>query len=331
MSLFTDLKEVLTPYANRIKGLAAADEEIKADLDAQVDMLSEQEAVTEVTENLDVSGYGLTLQATEDGRIKIFGTSTAARNYGFLNGQTFIATSASTLTKTLEAGTYVIEHGITGSQENYIIRGTYSTFANFFNIATANIERRIIVTFEQDVTIAFASPTDRDYGTEESASYLTFKASLLISKDEKARADLSAMAETIGDIEQALSDTQTEIEGIKTDSDGQLYKIPTTGNISFKRYVVEDGEIVEKDEGEVGTDYIKCPPYVVITFGENETTARILMYFYILEDGEYKPIWDLLNQTSSTNIKNYLSANNTKPSYRSSGQYFYENINSDRW
>lgn len=32
MSLCSDLKEVLTPYAQRIKGLAAADEEIKADL-----------------------------------------------------------------------------------------------------------------------------------------------------------------------------------------------------------------------------------------------------------------------------------------------------------
>lgn len=32
MSLFTDLKDVLTPYAQRIKDLAAADEEIKADL-----------------------------------------------------------------------------------------------------------------------------------------------------------------------------------------------------------------------------------------------------------------------------------------------------------
>lgn len=32
MSLFTDLKEILTPYAQRIKGLAAIDNEIKADL-----------------------------------------------------------------------------------------------------------------------------------------------------------------------------------------------------------------------------------------------------------------------------------------------------------
>lgn len=34
MSLFTDLKEILTPYAQRIKGLAAIDNEIKADLNS---------------------------------------------------------------------------------------------------------------------------------------------------------------------------------------------------------------------------------------------------------------------------------------------------------
>jgi len=33
MSLYSDLKEVLTPYAQRIKGLTAADDEIKADLE----------------------------------------------------------------------------------------------------------------------------------------------------------------------------------------------------------------------------------------------------------------------------------------------------------
>ena len=183
--------------------------EIKADLDAQVGMLGEYEPVTEITENLDISGSGLTLQATEDSKVKIFGTATAVRNYGFLNGQSFIATSTSTLTKTLEAGTYVIEHGITGSQENYIIRGTYSNFANWFHIAKADTPEKIVATFEQDVTIAFASVIGRDYGTEENASFLTFKVSKVTSKDEKARADLSAMADTVGDIEQALGDTQT--------------------------------------------------------------------------------------------------------------------------
>ena len=131
-----------------------------------------------------------------------------------------------------------------------------------------------------------------------------------------------ATKEYVDEVITSLSDEVSDLDAFKNayeasnvlvdDSDGQLYKIPTTGNISFKRYVVEDGEIVEKDEGDAGTDYIKCPPYVVITFDNNEITARILMYFYTLEAGEYKPIWNLLNQTSSTNIKNYLSANNTK-------------------
>lgn len=40
MSLFTDLREVFTAYAQRIKSLTAADEEIKADLDDKVDLPS---------------------------------------------------------------------------------------------------------------------------------------------------------------------------------------------------------------------------------------------------------------------------------------------------
>lgn len=63
MSLFTDLKEVLTPYAQRIKGLAAADEKIKADLDAIEPGLSNdaKEALmacfAHVTWDGDSSGY----------------------------------------------------------------------------------------------------------------------------------------------------------------------------------------------------------------------------------------------------------------------------------
>ena len=215
-----EVQEVIDSIPADYSALSSDVTQLKADLDVQVNMLSEYEAVTEVTENLDISNSGLTLQATEDGRVKIFGTATAIRNYGFLNGQSFIATSTSALTKTLDAGTYVIEHGITGSQAEYIIRGTYSTFANYFNIASAGTSQKTVITFEQDVTIAFASPTDRDYGTEENASYLTFKASKVTSKDEKARADLSAVVETVEDIEQALSDTQTEIEQIKDSKSG---------------------------------------------------------------------------------------------------------------
>lgn len=50
MSLFTDLKEVLTPYAQRIKGLAAADEQIKADLTTLAD-------ITPIPDNSDLNNY----------------------------------------------------------------------------------------------------------------------------------------------------------------------------------------------------------------------------------------------------------------------------------
>lgn len=39
MSLYSDLVEILTPYANKIKGLAASDDQIKADLDDNVNNL----------------------------------------------------------------------------------------------------------------------------------------------------------------------------------------------------------------------------------------------------------------------------------------------------
>lgn len=41
MSLYSDLNEVLTPYAQRIKGLVQADTELKADLDDVNESLSD--------------------------------------------------------------------------------------------------------------------------------------------------------------------------------------------------------------------------------------------------------------------------------------------------
>lgn len=41
MSLYSDLNEILTPYAQKIKGLAAANDKVKADLDSQVESINE--------------------------------------------------------------------------------------------------------------------------------------------------------------------------------------------------------------------------------------------------------------------------------------------------
>lgn len=125
----------------------------------------------------------------------------------------------------------------------------------------------------------------------------------------------AAPAGMVGQIKEDLSafkNTYIADNALVVDSENQLYEIPTSGNVPFKRYVVEDGAIVEKDENEVGTDYIKCPPYVAITFDNDETRARILMYFYTLENGEYTPTWDVLSLETSTHIKNYLSNVNSR-------------------
>ena len=93
MSLFTDLKDVLTPYAQRIKGLAAADEEIKADLGA-LDTDISALAVIETGYSLDVS--------------------TVEYVQGYLNSDgTIVATTGTNAQKTtvpipLEPGDYTI-------------------------------------------------------------------------------------------------------------------------------------------------------------------------------------------------------------------------------
>lgn len=128
-------------------------------------------------------------------------------------------------------------------------------------------------------------------------------------------ADAKVTGDKIAEIKEDLSAFKNQYiddTALVLNSENQLYEIPTSGNVPFKRYVAQDGVIVEKDEGEVGTDYIKCPPYVIVAFDENETNARILMYFYTLENGEYTPTWDVLSLETSTHIKNYLSNVNSR-------------------
>ncbi len=72
MSLFTDLRDVFTAYANRIKGLAAADEQIKADLATLAD-------ITPIPDNSDLNNYGETgLYSIEYGNYTILNYPPAA-------------------------------------------------------------------------------------------------------------------------------------------------------------------------------------------------------------------------------------------------------------
>jgi len=67
MSLCSDLKEVLTPYAQRIKGLAAADEEIKADL-ADVDNHTVKSAEQLISDKRTVDKVPYKYRASQSGK-----------------------------------------------------------------------------------------------------------------------------------------------------------------------------------------------------------------------------------------------------------------------
>lgn len=91
---------------------------------------------------------------------------------------------------------------------------------------------------------------------------------------------------------------------LRSKSGGSLYALPLTGIIPFARYKDNNGSSVEQSATETGTDYIKCPKHVVICF--NDSTARVLLYFYTYQNGVYSPRWDLLRIVASDDTINYL-------------------------
>lgn len=78
MSLYSDLNEVLTPYAQRIKGLAAANNELKADLDAVKDL-------TIVTDEAVVTTDVLNTLTWTSGYMGISGSTATASNLRYSN------------------------------------------------------------------------------------------------------------------------------------------------------------------------------------------------------------------------------------------------------
>lgn len=90
-------------------------------------------------------------------------------------------------------------------------------------------------------------------------------------------------------------------------SNGQIYEIPIICYIDGPRYIVQDGNIVESEEGDLWTDYIECPKYLLVDMEDN--TVRLMIYFYDKVGDNYIPRWDLLDTTASSGAKNYLNLN----------------------
>lgn len=93
-------------------------------------------------------------------------------------------------------------------------------------------------------------------------------------------------------------------------SEGHLYKIDPVLNQTIKTYKENNGVIAEHSTV-TGSDYIKCPSYLGMVF--HDSSERAYVYFYDLVDGTYVPRWDVINTTTSSNVKNYLSTTNAVP------------------
>ena len=157
--------------------------------------------VTNVTDNLqDISEYvnatyvsdipqtdyfGLT-RISENHKLKLYGTMTANRHLLFLNGQDAGMITTSAFQKTLDAGTYLFDFHMTGYKTTGTLRGTYTTFANPFDIALGS-KRTAIYTFTQPVMIGLNIYNGNDFGTESDPTYVTVDAYKLTAKDEVAR------------------------------------------------------------------------------------------------------------------------------------------------
>lgn len=89
-------------------------------------------------------------------------------------------------------------------------------------------------------------------------------------------------------------------------SNGELYEIPIRGETPFTQFKDVDGTITPQDIDATGTDYIKAPPFLIFTFDPNDENAQIIIYFFDSVNGEYIPRWDILDFTSSSNIKNVI-------------------------
>lgn len=177
------------------------------DLKSAFDSVSEQIESVEVTQSLNTSYVGVTVERVNENTIKIYGTSTAARRILCLNGQNNVATSSTSFSKTLDANTYAVSVSATGytSEQNiFSWQYTYTTFANAVTVVTLASPNDII-NLSQDAMFGLTFSTGADFGTSENATYITINVKRYIAKDEVARSEL---AETIRYTVQTLTEEQ---------------------------------------------------------------------------------------------------------------------------
>ena len=193
--------------ASAISDFRIAAEAIAAEVEASLpedytELTNAFDSVTEdltrasVTPTINNTAQGVTREYSS-GKLKVYGTATAARRLLFLNGQNELATTSSAFKQTLPAGTYKITSDMTGAETTYNIEYTYDTFSNARTLVRSAGPKDTTITFTAPVMIGFTIVQDRNYGTEESPSLFEFAAEQLTAIDFTSREWLAKLNEQV--------------------------------------------------------------------------------------------------------------------------------------
>lgn len=182
-------------------------EEIES-VNNKVDNISEDVEYAIATEGVDRSDVGAFTVKTVSDKLEIYGTPSGTYRVCYLNGQNAIKTSSNSFSKTLDAGTYIIESGSTGYQSNYKFDGTYTTFAaaNLLDI-TDNNNEKVVKTFTSPVMIAFRAAYDVNYGTDENPTYITFSAKKISAIDIITRNATTSVNNKVDNLQKVKEDS----------------------------------------------------------------------------------------------------------------------------
>lgn len=202
-----------------------------------------------VTADASITSNGITLVRVSDNKVKLYGTATASRFLCFLNGQQRSVTSSGTFKKALEAGTYLITLNMNGTTSLGSLRFTYSEFSNTFLAVTANTKTRAIL--ENPTMVGFMTQSDRDYGTEESPTYIEVFIQQATAVDTTARADNDSIKEKFVVDRTETIDASTDIDDIMQPG---IYRWSSSANVPINSPTsVSASMIVLAKDGATGT------------------------------------------------------------------------------
>ncbi|MBO5831561.1 MAG: hypothetical protein J6R01_08150 [Alistipes sp.] len=150
--------------------------------------------------------------------------------------------------------------------------------------------------------------------TDERELYIAFE------RGSAERVGLMTDVERVGIDSQRLAVFSSEFSDLVSGSDGHFYPIPTDRQHKMQSwratYDVNGEESTEIKAGKVidGSDFIKCPRYLILDFADSN--ARCYLYFYKIGlAGDFESVWDVVNTTTSEGMKNFLNWNSVPYDY----------------